>query len=564
MKKSEYIISNDSNCKYCYKCLRNCPVKAISFNGENSFVIEEECILCGTCVGICPQNAKNYRKNIDKFLSIIGKPFIISIAPSFYAHFNRPLNLLGLFKKNGCIYISETSVGAEFVNYEYNKKLGYSKKPLITSSCPVVINLVEKYYPKFIDNLIDFASPAIAHFKFLKLKFQNQPKVFIGPCIGKKEELKDYYDLVLTFEEIDSWINQQNFDLTNFKEELPDHPYPERSRFYPISQGVLYSSGNLNFNNIVIEGLDNIINFFKNFDSKDIYSKNLDTENNLSINGKNILIEMSACIGGCLNGPAIRKDKNIVEKKSLIQKYSQILSVYEDKKINVVDYKIDITKKFYKKYDIPYVSEEKINEFLKSLGKVDPSKELNCTACGYDTCREKAKAVILGKAEKDMCFAYLVEKVSSISNKIVDETPNSIIIFNDDKISYLNPATKKLFDGFKYDFILDFCKKVIKENSKINEININGKKLYLYSKVFEIPEDLQKVILSVDLTEIIKQKEMMNKIKFATIEKIEQVLNEQMKLAQNIAGMLGESIAETKSHFSEFKRQMMEDENVDL
>lgn len=153
MKQSEYIISNDANCKYCYKCLRNCPVKAISFHDEKSFVIEEECVLCGTCVTVCPQHAKNYRRDIDKFDSILGKPFVISIAPSVYAHFDKPLKLFDIFRNHGCVYISETAVGAEFVTKEYLKQIEMADGPRITTSCPVVVNIVEKYSQNSLNTL---------------------------------------------------------------------------------------------------------------------------------------------------------------------------------------------------------------------------------------------------------------------------------------------------------------------------------------------------------------------------------------------------------------------------
>lgn len=541
MKQSEYIISNDANCKYCYKCLRNCPVKAISFHDEKSFVIEEECVLCGTCVTVCPQHAKNYRRDIDKFDSILGKPFVISIAPSVYAHFDKPLKLFDIFRNHGCVYISETAVGAEFVTKEYLKQIEMADGPRITTSCPVVVNIVEKYFPEFIEYLMPIVSPAIAHSEFLRHRFGDLPKVFVGPCVGKKEELKEYYDVVLTFEEIEEWIEKEELNVESYQDKLPDPPYPERSRMYPMTGGIIFSADKQAIDHIVIEGAENIIDFLEKLQTSP---------------HEPVIIEASACIGGCLNGPAMRKDNNILARKSMLTEYFRILSKVEDKRVGVSNYNFKLSRAFTNKQVKMDVPEERIRHVLHLLHKDDKSKELNCTGCGYETCYEKARAVALGKAEKDMCFAYLVEIVSSVSYKVVDETPNAIVIFKDSRLTYINTSAKKLFEGYTDEKILEICKKVYAKRYKIHELYINSRKVYFYPKTFELPGDEGNVVLFVDITDMVLQKEKMDEIKHRSIQKIEEVLNDQMKLAQDIAGLLGESIAETKSRFLEFKKYM--------
>lgn len=548
MKQSEYIISNDANCKYCYKCLRNCPVKAISFHDEKSFVIEEECVLCGTCVNVCPQHAKNYRRDLDKFDSIINNPFVLSVAPSVYAYFDQPFKIFDMFKNLGCVYISETTVGAQFVTDAYLKQLAIADGPRITTSCPAIVNIVEKYFPQYTNYLMPVVSPAIAHSQLLKYKFGDLPRVFIGPCIAKKEELKEHYNLVLTFDEIEEWIQRKEIDIEDFTEKLPDAPYPERTRMYPVTGGILYSADQQVLEHIVIEGTENFIGFLEKFEPS---------------THDRVIIEASACIGGCLNGPAMKKDTNILVKRNKLTKYYKILSKHDDKKLNTSNYDFNISEHFVDKSIRVNVSEKQIKEVLHLLGKDDKAKELNCTGCGYETCYEKARAVVLGKAEKDMCFAYLVEIVSSVSYKVVDETPNAIVIFKGERITYINAAAKALFEGYTDEKILEICRKVYSKRYKIQELYINSRKVYFYPKTFELPGDGGNVVLFVDITEMVLQKERMDEIKRTSIQKIEEVLNDQMKLAQDIAGLLGESIAETKSHFLEFKNYM-EDDDVNL
>jgi len=256
----EYIISDEANCKYCYKCLRNCHVKAISFSENSSRVIPDECILCGKCIEICPQNAKKSVYDAYKLKQFFGSPFIVSIAPSFFAHFENPFKVIGFFKKKGAI-VSETSIGAEFVSKEY-KNL-YEDQSIITTSCPVVVDFVEKYYPEFIEYLAPVVSPAIAHARFLKKEFGNLPIVFLGPCIAKKKELEEEFDLVLTFSEFEKFIENENVYIFDFKEMYPDPPYPEKARFYPISGGII-NTVNGNFTNFIsIDGIENIARFFE-------------------------------------------------------------------------------------------------------------------------------------------------------------------------------------------------------------------------------------------------------------------------------------------------------------
>jgi iron only hydrogenase large subunit-like protein/uncharacterized Fe-S cluster-containing protein len=560
MTKSRYILSDKANCTYCYKCLRNCPVKAISFRHGESFVIEEECVLCGTCVNTCPQKAKQYRNDIEKFLSLVRKPFILSIAPSFYAYFKESFKVLSLLKQLGCVYISETSIGAEYVSEEYAKIFSRSDKPLITTACPVVVELVEKYFPEYADYLFKVKSPASAHAEFLKHMFGNLPKVFVSPCIAKKKELEDVFDVVLTFEELERGLEKIFHDgnnntkgiatlLEKMPETYPDSPHPSRARFYPSSRGVVDSATAYvgeNFPYYVLEGVENIINFFKTF------------------NGFNekIFIEASACVGGCINGPTMKREDNILLRRSRLQNAIRVLESLNVKKVDRFSVPIDLkhSLKIRKvEYNIP---ESEIERIFAQMGKTNPEKILDCTGCGYETCRDKAIAVALGKAEKEMCFAYLVEKVSSVSNLVVEETPNAIVIFKDSKILYINNSARILFANYTEDMLISICQRVKESSNRIHELYINSRKVYLYPKVFDLPDDGVTVVLFVDLTEMVQQREHMNELRRRTIEKIDEVLNEQMKLAQNIASLLGESIAETKSRFAEFKKFLGE-ENVD-
>ena len=79
-----------SNCKNCYKCIRHCPVKAIRFSGNQAHIIGNECILCGQCFVVCPQNAKEITSELEKVKVLLqtGEPVVVSLAPSFIANYH--------------------------------------------------------------------------------------------------------------------------------------------------------------------------------------------------------------------------------------------------------------------------------------------------------------------------------------------------------------------------------------------------------------------------------------------------------------------------------------------
>ncbi len=540
MDSKEYIISVDANCKYCYKCLRNCYVKSIKFENEKSKVISQECILCGDCVETCPQKAKRYVRGFDRFNEIIKEPFVVSIAPSFFAHYDNPFKIVGYLKRLGAVYVNETAVGAELVSRKYAEIFERSSGPVISTSCPAVVDYVEKYSPHAIPFLANVVSPAIAHLEFMKSYFGNFKSVFIGPCIAKKKELEGIYDIVLTFEELDEYIRVSLVDLGNIKELYPDLPYAGKASFYPIVDGINISIERTFEESIAISGIKNVAEFLKNIDD---FSK--------------IFVEMSSCDNSCINGPAIRKDLSILQKRSRILKVRQELQKNVRRTIQV-EVKSKLSKEFSDKSFKKVHSDEEILEVLRSIGKTDPSKELNCSACGYNTCRDKAIAVLEGRAEKEMCITYLVEKVSSASNKLVEESPNIIIIHKDGEIQYKNKMARRYFLNLSEEELMNIIQKVEKEKDEKFNLNLFGKTYTFYCKAFELPEDSGNVVILVDVTKEYEQSEEIQKIKKASIERIEEVLEKQMLLAHEIASLLGESIAEAKSRFEEFKKVVEE------
>ncbi|MGB9789351.1 MAG: [Fe-Fe] hydrogenase large subunit C-terminal domain-containing protein [Thermotoga caldifontis] len=524
------IVSNEADCLYCYKCLRNCPVKAISFCAGKTHVQEEECIHCATCVSVCPQKAKGYTKNIEEFKKLCGKPFLASIAPSFFAHYDEPYRIVSVLKSLGAEIVQETALGAEIVSKEYSR-IFQERGTVITTACPVVVELAEKHYPSVLPHLANVDSPMVAHAKLLKKLHGELPVVFIGPCVAKKAE--GTVDVILTFEELDAFIEEERIDPSRFDEQFPEGPYPSRARMYPVSSGISYTVQTQFDAHIVVEGVENLIELFKNFTPSE----------------RKIFIEASACHGGCINGPAIRKDLSLVEKRSRIVEHARRMSQLQQSSFQV---QLNLERAFAAKKEEHEIDEARIEEVLIEMGKADENKRLNCGACGYNSCREKAIAVILGKAEKEMCITYLVDKLKAATHKVVEESPNAIIMVKDGRIIYRNKTALNLLRGNHEDLI-----------PRLRESFFKGQPVQIdshvyYVKFFILPEEKADVYLLVDITKEREQEETLRRIKKETLRKMEEMLVKQMRVVQEVAGLLGETVAEIKVSFTELRKTLEE------
>ena len=232
-----------SNCKNCYKCIRHCPVKAIRFSGNQAHIIGDECILCGHCFVVCPQNAKEIVNETEKVKVLInsGDPVYVSLAPSFVANYEGVgiESMREALKKLGFADVEETALGATVVKNEYDRLLREEKRDIVISSCCHTVNLlIQKYFPTVLPYLADVLSPMQAHCTDIKKRHPGAKTVFIGPCVAKKDEAQHYQgivDAVLTYEELTEWLNKEGVVL---KKEI-DSLQESRARFFPTTGGIL-------------------------------------------------------------------------------------------------------------------------------------------------------------------------------------------------------------------------------------------------------------------------------------------------------------------------------------
>ena len=415
------LVSRLNDCRSCYKCIRACPTKSISFSDGHAQIVQGECVYCGRCYIACPQDCKIVRDDLlaAKRLVMEGEAYV-SLAPSFQAAF--PCTSFEALEKGlldlGFKGVEETAVGATIVKKEYERLVKEGKEDILISTCCHSVNLlVEKHFPAAKKYLAPVLSPMLAHGLDLKKRHPGAKVVFVGPCISKKDEIDrypGYVDCVLTFKEIKRWLGEKGIDLSidGGVKKLD----ASRARLFPIEGGILKTmdkSEDNGYSYLAISGMERCIAALEDIIDGRVKKK--------------VFIEMSACPGSCIAGPLVAKTE-----RALISDYLAIEESAGKDDFKVEEIPLPELGKRFATLEVKQAepSEEEIRSVLKKIGKNSPKDELNCSSCGYPTCRAKAIAVIRGKANLEMCLPYLMNKAESFSNTIVEQSENAIVVLS--------------------------------------------------------------------------------------------------------------------------------------
>ena len=547
-----------SNCKNCYKCIRHCPVKAIRFSGNQAHIIGNECILCGHCFVVCPQNAKEIVDGTEKARVLLGsgEPVVVSLAPSFIANYEgvgiesmrRALRKLGFFD------VEETAIGATIVKTEYERMLREEERDIIITSCCHSVNLlIQKHFPSALEYLADVMSPMQAHCADIKRRMPNAKTVFVGPCVAKKDEAEHYeglVDAVLTFEELTNWLKAEHIELEKEIDKTPE----SRARFFPTTGGILKTMAQNapGYTYIALDGIENCISALKDIESGKIHK---------------CFIEMSACVGSCIGGPVMEKYHNT----SPIKDFITIADYAGERDFDVAQPAPMEIKKHFTMIErkLAEPSESEIMTVLRQMGKFKPSDELNCGSCGYNSCREKAIAIIQGKAESSMCLPFLKDKAESFSDTIVKNTPNGLIVLNENlEVQQINNAARKIMNIRAASDVLGEPVVRILDPTVFIQVKNSGRtvrdqRTYLaeYKKYVEqtvVYDSDSRMLIGImrDITDEEADREKKARINKQTVEVADTVVEKQMRIVQEIASLLGETAAETKIALTKLKESI--------
>lgn len=562
----------EANCKNCYKCIRNCEVKAINFKNEQAEIIEKDCILCGHCFLACPQNAKYIDSDLALVKQMIakGEKVYVSLAPSYVSMFGGVSvgKMSAALKKLGFLHVEETAIGAAQVSAQYAKMINEHKMAnIITTACPTSVLLVEKYYPELIPYLAPAVSPMVAHARMMREVYGPRIKVvFIGPCISKKYEAADTLEgnsgvnAVLMFEELQHWLAEERIDVSEMEEDGREMK-GIINRLYPVPGGILRTlvpkQVEKNYKHIAIDGIDRCMEALESLRSEKLTG---------------YFIEMNACPGACLAGPSVKSAQiSFLKAKDMALKNAKTRAKNAEAPISE-DVETDFSKVFLDRSDPrPMPSEREIIHAMHKMGKTSPDKELNCGSCGYPTCRDKAIAVCQGKADPRMCLPHMREKAESISNVVIENTPNGIILV-DDRFSIIeyNPAAAEIFGLNDKDYVGRLITDVF-ECDQLFQVQRTGREvmndvqyypeldLALEQSILYIAENNTYLLLLRNVSDEVQQQKKLGEMRSETVEVAQKVIDKQMRVAQEIASLLGETTAETKLALTKLKKSILAD-----
>ncbi len=565
----KFIEFDKSLCDSCYKCLRVCPTKAISFNGSEREVIDNLCIKCGLCQAHCPQQALTIKNLIKDVIDAIqsDRKTIVSIAPSYVGAFEMDHSdrMAGALKALGFDHVEETSLGAEIVSQNYEALLKDCElENVITSCCPAANYYIESHYPELLPYLMPVVSPMVAHGRYIKKRYSdNCYAVFIGPCLAKMAEAGEMtgaIDAVITFNELQTWFEKENIVLN----EQPIIPFDEygtkRSKGYPINVNDAKQTISARYRHVKVDGINQCTGM-------------LDELKNNAI--KNCCIEINVCEGGCLNGPEMPNNKRFrYQREMALLDHINDRSLKTSKR-EITGKEINVSRGFSSRREEEVVPDQaSLDAIMRQMGKYSKHEELNCGACGYRTCREKAIAVHYGRSDINNCMAYLRDKAESMHSNMIESSPNAVCTIDHDLIiTEFNPSFDEIFNdkkikitGMPIGYFVDetLARKVMESKKSVRGQKVYDdyvKKFFIINIIYYEPEDMALLFFTDITTYEINKKELEN-VKRETLAKTQEVIDKQMRVAQEIAGLLGETTAETKMGLMSLRDLLVSEDDV--
>ncbi|MCC5911259.1 MAG: 4Fe-4S binding protein [Clostridiaceae bacterium] len=407
------VILKEDKCIGCTHCIKKCPTEAIRVREEKAKIIESKCIDCGMCIRHCPEFAKD---SITDSLNCI-KPYKYKIAlpaPSFYGQFGDnidPGRIVSTLKDCGFDDVFEVSRAADAVSDLTKKMMDTSKKtPVISSSCPAVLRLLQVRFPSLLNNILNIESPMEIAGRTAKAEAISKLNLasseigvfFISPCPAKVTSVKSpigskesFIDGVISFKEIHASILAS---LDKCKDSLP---------FYMSGRGIGWArAGGETFSlsideYISVDGIENVINI-------------LDDIENERLSGIRYA-ELLSCTNGCVGGVLAVENSFVARNRirRLSEKYSN-KSLSSDIKIREEDMFIEgeIKPRVIKVFgDDLSIALKKVEE-ARAIRETLP--QLDCGACGSPSCQVMAEDIVLGHTTTDDCMVLFKEKFSSL------------------------------------------------------------------------------------------------------------------------------------------------------
>jgi len=561
MTEREPVYTARTECQDCYRCIRECSVKAIKVASGYASVIPELCICCGHCVAACPHSAKKVRgdRGVVEDLLAAGEPVAVTLAPSYISEFEglRPGQVVAALKRLGFAAVSETALGAQEVSAHMAEDLINSKGGVrISSACPVAVEYIQKYQPHLTDQIVPLLSPALAHARMLKREFGERTHVvFIGPCIAKKREADLHPELLgaaLTFIELRQWLEDRKIDPSEIPASEDESFVPEVARegsLYPVEGGMLEGVR-------VLAG--NIPAGFMSFSGLSSVQRALEGLENCRSSAP-LVLELLACEGGCVNGPKARSGAAVAKRTRVVEVAAPAEGAPRRRPT------IDI-ETIYAPLELPVFActDAQLREALWSIGKVSPEDELNCGGCGYNSCRQFAEALAVGRAERQMCVGYMRKLAQKKMNVLMHRMPSGVVIVDDQlRVVESNPSFNRFFvaggndpAGTELASIVPFhnlFRQVLSTGEEILDRQLRYRGRVFSATVFTIEPGALAGGIFRDATRPAVEKEQI-------IRRAREVIQKHLTTVQQIAYLLGENAAESEMTLNEIVQSFSPDD----
>jgi PAS domain-containing protein len=487
---------------------------------------------------------------------------IASLAPSFAAEYPgvRPGQLVSALKKLGFFAVSETALGAQQVSASILELMREEPgKIRISSACPSVVDFIRKYHPECLPNVCSVLSPLLAHCKMLRAYYGNDIAVVsIGPCIAEKQEAEEHpelLDVALTFEDLNFWLNEKNINLAEVVDAPDDVFAPEEAQegvLFPMEGGMApgltggRAIDNLEF--VAVSGMDNVGQALR-----DVLKWTPE---------RSIFFEMSACAGSCINGPKAARITSVARRRYDIVQHAKLAIEFPRKPSLSIAEQYDAAPAARNEY-----SELQLQDALRTVGKYSVEDELNCGGCGYDSCREFARALIPRNAERMMCATYTRKLAQKKANALLQKMPSAVVIVDEDlKIIECNSNFVRLFaadeeqaknlEGTALGAVMPFSylfRRVLDSSEDIVGHDIRYQRSILTTSIFTIEPHSVMCGMFRDISEPIFQKEQI-------IDRAREVIQKNLKTVQQIAYLLGENAADSEIILNSIVRSFSPDE----
>ncbi len=529
---------------------------------HSASVIFENCIYCGMCVTACPSKAKHYREDIGIVQHWItnGEKVVACLAPSFLIDFKELTT--NQFVKNlyhlGFSHVSETAIGADIVAAESYKWLQNQPDGVyISSCCPAIVNYLHLYKPDALKHLTPLVSPMVAHAQLLRKTLGTDYKiVFIGPCIAKKEEgdnYNQYIDATITFQELQKWFDEEKTLTLNYDEiSIPENyilGMAHTGGIFPVDGGMLTT---------MLEGVSATDTTFMTFSGMETVMDICNELENWKEKGK-LYLELMACSGGCIKGPAmINPDGIAAKRKTMILRHNALQKNHQPYK-ELKPIALDLTNTLSKPFKFKcFFSEEEINEVLESMGKFSISDELNCTGCGYNSCRSLAEAILNGQAQREMCVSCMRKEAQDKASILLQKMPYGFVMVDDNlkildsnfkfaelfgdeiKLIYESKPGLKGMDLTKLISFHRYFRGLLTSGNNVIEHDVRDGENFFHLSLFTIQKYKSICGIIQNNRDPQVQREIM-------VKRIQDVIRQNVESVQRIAYLLGENASFTQS-----------------